>query len=157
MTILPSSLFRQAGTDADMQTLGATLARAVSPGTVIYLYGPLGAGKTTFVRGFLRGLGFEDKVKSPTYTIVEPYEIAAFPVYHFDLYRLNQPEELQQIGLEEYFTALSVCLIEWPEKGQPLLPAPDIVCYIDTDQLEASRRIRLEACSASGEEILARL
>ena len=157
MTILPSSLFRQACTDADMQALGATLARAVSPGAVIYLYGPLGAGKTTFVRGFLRGLGFEDKVKSPTYTLVEPYEIAAFPVYHFDLYRLNQPEELQQIGLEEYFTALSVCLIEWPEKGQPLLPAPDIVCYIDSDQLEAFRRIRLEACSASGEEILARL
>ena len=161
----PSShLIRQAKSDADTQALGAELARALSPGAVIYLYGSLGAGKTTFVRGLLRALGIEDKVKSPTYTLVEPYETEKFDVFHFDLYRLLTAEELQQIGLEEYFTGSSVCLIEWPEKGQPLLPAPDVACYFDIienkaeiNDGESARQIRFEARTENGKEIVVRL
>ena len=163
MNTHPSHLLESAGTDAEMQALGAKLAQALRAGTVVYLYGVLGAGKTTFVRGLLRGLGFQDKVKSPTYTIVEPYETAQFSVFHFDLYRLLQPQELQQIGLEDYFTDNAVCLVEWPEKGEPLLPAPDLACYFDImidhdgDAMDATRKIRFEARTTCGEETLARL
>src|SRR4029078_3229136 len=88
--------------------LATNLARATTLGTVIYLHGPLGAGKTTVTRGFLRGLGFADKVKSPTYTIVEPYTVAGKNIYHFDLYRVAHHDELQYIGLKEYFDNQSI-------------------------------------------------
>ena len=156
MTKPSTSHLQQAATDAETQALGASLGRALTAGAVIYLHGTLGAGKTTFVRGLLRGLGFQDKVKSPTYTIVEPYETEKFDVYHFDLYRLIKPDELRQIGLEDYFTKHSVCLIEWPEKGAPLLPAADLTCYFDIQE-DAARQIRFEARTACGEDILARL
>lgn len=145
----------QARTDADTQKLGAALAGALQSGEVIYLYGMLGAGKTTFVRGLLRALGVDGKIKSPTYTIVEPYETDKFEVFHFDLYRLQDAQELQQIGLETYFGGSAVCVIEWPDKGQPLLPPPDVVCNFDI--MESGRQIRFEARTISGEDILARL
>tara|TARA_R110000868_G_scaffold71079_1_gene208584 strand:+ start:60 stop:530 length:471 start_codon:yes stop_codon:yes gene_type:complete len=148
---------QQANDDAAMQALGATLANAALPGSVIYLCGSLGAGKTTFVRGFLRGLGYDGKVKSPTYTLVEPYEPEKFDVFHFDLYRLNVPEELYEIGLEDYFTDQSVCLIEWPDKGEKILPAPDLISYFDIMKNQSDRQIRFEARTASGNEILSRL
>lgn len=128
------------------------LAAFISEGVVIYLHGPLGAGKTTFVRGFLRGMGFEGKVKSPTYTLVEEYEINHKKIFHFDLYRLLSANELEQIGIQEYFSQSSICLIEWPEKGFPLLPAPDLTCYIEF--MDTGRNIRFEAYSARGEEIV---
>lgn len=144
-----------AHSDADTQGVGATLSRALVKGAVIYLQGDLGAGKTTFVRGLLRGLGYSGKVKSPTYTIVEPYETDKLTVFHFDLYRLIDAQELQQIGLEEYFNGSAVCLIEWPDKGAPLLPAPDLI--LEFDIMKDIRNIRLAACTSRGEEILARL
>lgn len=110
---------------------GAALAKALVPGLAIYLHGDLGAGKTTLVRGLLHGLGYVGKVKSPTYTLVEPYEMldshaAQLNLYHFDLYRFNDDEEWEAAGFRDYFNPSSVCLIEWPEKAAHVLPEPDI-------------------------------
>ncbi len=106
--------------------MGARLSRLIGPGLVIYLHGDLGAGKTTLVRGLLHGLGHVGKVKSPTYTLVEPYVISGLNLYHFDLYRFVDPEEWEASGFRDYFNAQSVCFVEWPEKASGLLPEPDI-------------------------------
>jgi len=142
-------------TESDLLTFAAEVARAIKSGAIIFLSGPLGAGKTTFARGFLRGLGYRGKVKSPTYTLVEPYEVADKIIYHCDFYRLQNATELEQIGMSDYFTPTSICLIEWPEKGFPLLPQPDVACYIEF--MDIGRTIKVEAVSARGHEILSQL
>lgn len=106
--------------------LGARLAGVLRGGLTIWLQGNLGAGKTTLVRGLLRGLGYEGKVKSPTYTLVEPYVISGLYLYHFDLYRFVDPEEWEAAGFRDYFNEQSVCLVEWPDKAGDLLPPADI-------------------------------
>lgn len=120
------NLLNEAATEA----LGRQLADGVPPGAIIYLHGDLGVGKTTLMRGVLRGLAFEGKVKSPTYTLVEPYACPGHALYHFDLYRLNTPSELEQIGFSDYLDGVSSCWFEWPEKGAGVLPNPDLTCTL---------------------------
>ena len=106
--------------------LGAHLADFSSPGLTIFLIGDLGAGKTTLVRGLLRGLGFEGRVKSPTYTLVESYTISSLYLYHFDLYRFKHEQEWLDAGFDEIFDGSNVCLVEWPERAMSFLPHADI-------------------------------
>ena len=139
--------------ESAMLEFGVKLAKACIPNMmVIYLKGNLGAGKTTLVRGFLRGCGYAGTVKSPTYTLVEPYDFKEFKVFHFDLYRLNDPQELKYIGIEEYFAPNSICLIEWPERGEPILPEPDLICEIIIKN--ESRELQLLALNQTGKNIL---
>lgn len=106
------------------------LIRHVKGPLIIYLIGQLGAGKTTFVRQMLLQLGFKGSVKSPTYTIVEPYNKLKPPVYHFDLYRIEDPKELEFLGIRDYLEQTSICFFEWPDKGQGFIPKADYIVEI---------------------------
>lgn len=127
---------------------GAQLARAIAPGMTIFLEGNLGAGKTTLTRGTLRGFGFTGRVKSPTYTLVEPYTISSLYFYHFDLYRFNDPSEWEDAGFRDYFNSESVCLIEWADKAQGQLPQPDWIIEL-VPELDG-RRLVLNALTPLG-------
>ena len=149
--------------EASMLAFGERLAKLflekkLESTFTIFLYGPLGAGKTTFARGFLRGLGYLGRVKSPTYALVEPYDlsnIANLSVFHFDFYRLNHTEELELMGIQDYFIPAAVCLIEWPERGAGVLPEPDLSCYFNLEG--SAREIKVIADSTNGETILERV
>lgn len=129
--------------EAAMEAFGARLAQALPAGLQIQLQGDLGAGKTTLVRGFLRGLGHAGRVKSPTYTLIEPYELDARLLYHLDLYRLADPEELEFLGIRDLFAPGVTSLIEWPERGAGMLPVPDLLIRIE--HLPNGRRLTLES------------
>ncbi|WP_372777188.1 tRNA (adenosine(37)-N6)-threonylcarbamoyltransferase complex ATPase subunit type 1 TsaE [Litorivivens sp.] len=133
---------------------GEQLGVIAEPGSVWFLEGDLGAGKTTFCRGFLRAFGYSGAVKSPTYTLVEPYELERGLIYHFDLYRLGDPEELEYMGIRDYFSAASICLIEWPQRGRGFLPAPDIRVRIEASG--AGRTLQLASATALGEQMIQR-
>jgi len=116
--------------EQEMLAAGAKLALQLKPGMLVFLQGDLGAGKTTLVRGILRGLGHKGSVKSPTYNIVEPYTINDKAFFHFDLYRLMDVEELEYMGMRDYLNKDSICFIEWPDKGEGFLPEPDLLLDI---------------------------
>lgn len=153
MTELRRSLPDEAATLA----LGASLAPCIEPGLTIYLIGELGAGKTTLVRGLLRGLGFEGRVKSPTFTLVEVYEFSRLYLYHFDFYRFRDPQELGEAGFQEYFNPQSVCLVEWPEKSNRAagLPAADLRVVLQV--AGSGRNVSIFAESEAGTRCLTKL
>jgi tRNA threonylcarbamoyladenosine biosynthesis protein TsaE len=138
-----------------MVDFGAELATACAGGGVVFLQGDLGMGKTTLCRGMLQALGHRGPVKSPTYTLVEPYELQSISAYHFDLYRLNDPEELEYMGIRDYFSKESLCLVEWPEKGAGVLPQADIEVRIEA--INRGRKLALRAYTARGRAILSGL
>jgi tRNA threonylcarbamoyladenosine biosynthesis protein TsaE len=148
------SVFLKVADETGMMQLGAELARSMGSihRGVIYLRGDLGAGKTTLVRGLLRSLGVQTAVKSPTYTIVEPYELPDWNIYHFDLYRLSDPEELEYIGIREYFAGESFCLIEWPDQGAGVIPEADI--ELNISHQNEGREVQITAHSAWGEQMV---
>lgn len=124
-------------------------------GGIIHLHGDLGAGKTTLTRGILRGFGYEGAVKSPTYTLVEPYEFERCNIYHFDLYRLSDPEEVSYLGTEDYFSDRNLCIVEWAERGAGVLPAPDI--SLQLVGAGSGREVLWHTESKRGDEIAQRL
>lgn len=127
---------------------GRVFAKQLRAGLIVYLHGDLGAGKTTFVRGVLQGLGHEGRVKSPTYTLVEPYEVASMNVYHFDLYRFADEFEWDAAGFSEYFNDRSICMVEWPEKAGNILPSPDFdvkLSLLNKPQDEVGRTLEIFA------------
>jgi tRNA threonylcarbamoyladenosine biosynthesis protein TsaE len=138
--------------EAQQEALGAALAGILEPPCIIYLAGDLGTGKTTLARGLLRGLGHRGRVKSPTYTLLEPYELSDLQCYHFDLYRLADPEELMFLGIEDLLQPHALLLVEWPERGRGVLPAPDLTIHIYHQG--ASRRLTFQAASEKGGQII---
>lgn len=138
--------------ESETLRLAEKMSIFLRPNMNLYLKGELGAGKTTFVRGLLRGLGYQDKVKSPTYTLVEPYDLERFTIYHFDLYRFKDEHEWDDAGFREYFNNQSVCLVEWPEKAGHILPQPDI--SIELSHQSFGRHIHLVSFTSIGTECL---
>ncbi len=141
--------------EAATLALGADMARILAPGLVFYLDGNLGAGKTTLARGILRGLGYDGKVKSPTYTLVELYAISRLKLYHFDLYRFADPIEWEEAGFREYFNADSICLVEWSEKAGKWLPRPDVRVLLSMH--DSGRTAELMAETEAGKRWLSQL
>ena len=134
-----------------MLALGGQLATLLRGRGAVFIRGQLGAGKTTLCRGLLRAMGHRGAVKSPTFTLVEPYEFPDTEVFHFDLYRLSDPGELDYIGIDEYFADGHLCLVEWPEKASGQLPQHDLEISIDVSG--EKRNISIQAMSADGETI----
>lgn len=116
--------------EAAMLAYGAALGRELGANELVFLSGEMGTGKTTLARGILRGLGFAGAVKSPTYTLIEPYEVSGIRLYHFDFYRIESPEELEYLGLDDLLGETAIKLVEWPERAFGRLPAPDRVIRI---------------------------
>lgn len=137
------------------QKLANIVINELNHGIVVYLNGDLGAGKTTLTRGFVQGLGHQGNVKSPTYTLVEPYDLGQWQVYHFDLYRLADPEELEYMGIRDYFTPQSNCFIEWPEKGTGLLANADVT--INIEYQGEQRRLTIISHTNLGQQLLTAL
>jgi tRNA threonylcarbamoyladenosine biosynthesis protein TsaE len=145
--------------EAGTAAIGAALARALAPGLAIHLHGDLGAGKTTLTRAMLHAAGHTGHVRSPTYTLVEPYTVAIdgqqVEVLHFDLYRLASAEEFLDAGFREHFGGQAICIVEWPEKAAPVLPSPDIDVLLSISG--RGRDIELQALSDQGYQCLDRL
>jgi tRNA threonylcarbamoyladenosine biosynthesis protein TsaE len=143
---------RRVASVAEMEALGAKLAAQVGNVRLVNIRGPLGAGKTTLVRGMLHGLGHVGAVKSPTFTLVEPYTFGNLRFYHFDLYRLNDPGEVEFLGVRDYFDGNGVCVVEWAERAQGVLPSPDVDIMIEPT--ETGRMVRIMTLTPQGDVLL---
>lgn len=145
--------------EAATAALGAAMVRALVPGLAIYLHGELGTGKTALTRALLHAAGYGGHVKSPTYTLAEPYSVViggrAMEIIHFDLYRMAGPEEFLEAGFREYFNHETVCIVEWPEKADSVLPTPDINVILTV--APKGRDVELQALSDQGSQCLDRL
>ena len=145
--------------DEATQRLGMALARAIAPGMTVYLHGDLGAGKTALTRALIHATGYQGHVKSPTYTLAEPYAVTLHgtpaQIIHFDLYRMSSPEEFLDAGFREDFDGNNICIVEWPEKGEPVLPPPDVKVLLKVSGL--GREVELQALSDLGLLCLERL
>lgn len=141
--------------DEAMQAWGGALSEQLKAPAIVYLNGNLGAGKTTLVRGFLRGLGHTGAVKSPTYTIVESYPFAVQECFHFDLYRMADAEELEAMGIRDYMHDKAICMIEWPELGEGVLPEPDII--IDIKILDIGRELQVQVVNPEFQQSIDKL
>jgi len=141
------------------QALGAALARVLKPGLTIYLHGELGAGKTSLTLALLHAAGYQGRVKSPTYTLLEPYviQLAGQPIelMHFDLYRMNHPDEFIESGFRDFFSADRICVVEWPERAENLLPNADLDIFISV--AAQGRGVELRANSVQGASCLEQL
>ena len=134
------------------EAAGAAISRGLVADLVIWLEGDLGAGKTTLTRGILRGLGHQGSVKSPTYTLLEPYVVSRITLYHFDFYRFNHPDEFLEAGLEEYFHGDGVCIVEWADKALPHVAAPDLLIQLELQG--EGRALRCFARTNKGQQCL---
>ncbi len=134
--------------ESETVAAGEKLGAQLQCGGVVYLGGTLGAGKTTFCRGVLKAFGHSGAVKSPTYTLVEPYERGQNRLYHFDLYRLGDPEELEFMGVRDYFSEQSIALVEWPSKGEGYIPKADLVVNLIVSG--EGRKLTVESFSERG-------
>ena len=152
---MPSDIVIELPDEAATLALGHTLAQILTAPAVVYLEGDLGAGKTTLVRGLLRACDVTGSVKSPTYTLVEPYVTSRLNLYHFDFYRFNTPEEFLDAGLDEYFAEAGICLVEWPDRAAPYVLAADLC--IELRVAGSGRHASLRAVSARGQAWLAAL
>jgi tRNA threonylcarbamoyladenosine biosynthesis protein TsaE len=141
--------------EAATLALGNRLALVLEPGLYVALSGNLGSGKTTLTRGILRGLGYQGKVKSPTYTLVELYNLSKLDLYHFDFYRFNDPQEWLDAGFRDHFEPRNICLVEWPERAEGLLPPPDLKIALNEEG--GGRRARIAAETEHGIHCLDRL
>lgn len=147
----PESSLELADEQATLR-LGAGLACGIAPGRVLHLSGELGSGKTTLVRGLLRELGHAGRVKSPSYPLVELYVVSRLNLYHFDFYRFNDPIEWEEAGFRDYFNAETICLIEWPDKADNLLPDADLKIFFRFKQ--PGREIKIQAGTEKGKQCL---
>ena len=147
--------------EAATLAFGARIAATIEPGLAIYLHGDLGSGKTTLTRGILRTLGYVGKVKSPTYTLVEPYALSRLDLYHFDLYRFRDAEEWALAGFRDYFNETSVVIVEWPEKAVGQLPPADLeidlVPAVNRDGATLGRDASIKANTERGSRCLTRI
>ena len=145
--------------EAATNALGHCLAHQLVPGLVIHLHGDLGAGKTALTRALLHAAGVTGHVKSPTYTLAEPYEIQlngqSVTVMHFDLYRMASPDEFLEAGFRDVFNRSTICIVEWPEKGHQVLPQPDLEVYLTV--AGTGRHVELQALSVKGSACLSQL
>lgn len=142
-------------TAESMELLGKSLGIQASTGIQIHLSGELGAGKTTIARGFLYGLGYKGKVKSPTYTLVEPYKVGSFSIFHFDFYRINSPEEVESMGYRDYLGADTIFLIEWPERAGKFIDKADL--HVEIKHNIDSRVVKITALSPKADALISEI
>lgn len=152
-----SPLVKHIENEEAMLALGAKIAASLFPGMRVYLQGQLGAGKTTLCRGLLRGLGYIGPIKSPTYGIVEHYEINGLEFHHFDFYRICDPEECEYMGLRDYLSDEAIILVEWPEHVEKILPEASVYCKITVSSDNDGREVELTAFDRQGEILIQNL